>query len=160
MFLTILSLLALLVVAHGFLRVVRYFWQWLGYDVDLDRAVAGGYVSAEVALAAEGDKRALTAEQRRELALGRERMREEFLDRLRIGWYQVVYKCFDYVHGGRAYAFCWNDPKYWGDNPDVKPINVQVWDTSFLFEDWTNPHQDVPEDPDAPPGKLLYELEH
>ena len=91
MFLTILSLLALLVVAHGFLRVVRYFWQWLGYDVDLDRAVAGGYVSAEVALAAEGDKRALTAEQRRELALGRERMREEFLDRLRIGWYQVVF---------------------------------------------------------------------
>ena len=77
-----------------------------------------------------------------------------------IGWYKVVYKCFDYVHGGRAYAFCWNDPKYWGDNPDVKPINVQVWDTSFLFEDWTNPHQDVPEDPDAPPGKLLYELEH
>ena len=77
-----------------------------------------------------------------------------------IGWYKVVYKCFDYVHGGMAYAFCWNDPKYWGGDPYVKPVNVQVWDTSFLFEDWTNPHQDEPEDPDAPPGVLLYELEH
>ena len=77
-----------------------------------------------------------------------------------IGWYKVVAKCFDYAHGGRAYAFCWNDPKYWGNDPYVKPVNVQVWDTSFLFEDWTDPHQDEPEDPDAPPGELLYELEH
>ena len=77
-----------------------------------------------------------------------------------IGWYKVVAKCFEYLRGGRAYAFCWNDPKYWGDDPYVKPINVQVWDTSFLFEDWTDPHQDEPEDPDAPPGELLYELEH
>ena len=77
-----------------------------------------------------------------------------------IGWYKVVAKCFDYAHGGRAYAFCWNDPKYWGNDPYAKPINVQVWDTSFLFENWTDPHQDEPEDPDAPPGVLLYELEH
>ena len=77
-----------------------------------------------------------------------------------IGYYKVVYKVFDYAHGVKAYAFSWNDPKYYGYDPYAKPINVQVWDTSFLKEDWVNPHSDEPEDMDAPPGVLLYEFEH
>ena len=77
-----------------------------------------------------------------------------------IGYYKVVYKVFDYAHGVKSYAFSWNDPKYYGYDPYVKPINVQVWDTSFLKEDWVNPHSDEPEDMDAPPGVLLYEFEH
>ena len=77
-----------------------------------------------------------------------------------IGYFKVVYKVFDYAHGVKAYAFCWNDPKYYGYDPYVKPVNVQVWDTSFLKEDWVNPHSDEPEDMDAPPGVLLYEYEH
>ena len=67
---------------------------------------------------------------------------------------------FDYAHGVKAYAFSWNDPKYYGYDPYAKPVNVQVWDTSFLKEDWVNPHSDEPEDMDAPPGVLLYEFEH
>ena len=77
-----------------------------------------------------------------------------------IGWYKVVYKCFDYSHTTMAYSFPWNDPKYRGRDPYAKPVNVKVWDTSFLLEDWTNPHQEEPEDPDAPPGVVLYEFEH
>ena len=77
-----------------------------------------------------------------------------------IGYYKVVYKVFDYAHGVKAYAFSWNDPKYYGYDPYAKPVNVQVWDTSFLKEDWVNPHSDEPEDMDAPPGVLLYEFEH
>ncbi len=77
-----------------------------------------------------------------------------------IGYYKVIYKVFDYRHGGLAYAFSWNDPKCEGSDPYAKPVNVTVWDTSFLNEFWRNPHSDEPEDPDAPPGEILYELEH
>ena len=72
----------------------------------------------------------------------------------------MVFKCFDYRHGVRAYAFAWNDPKYTGFDPYVEPINVTVWDTSFLTEYWRNPHSDEPEDPEAPPGEILYQFEH
>ena len=77
-----------------------------------------------------------------------------------IGWYKLVYKCFDYYHGKQAYAFYWNDPKYFGSDPYVKPVNVAVWDTSFLMEDWEDPHSDVTEELDTPPGVILYEFEH
>ena len=77
-----------------------------------------------------------------------------------IGYYKVVFKCFEYRHGVRAYAFAWNDPKYTGFDPYVEPINVTVWDTSFLTEYWRNPHSDEPEDPEAPPGEILYQFEH
>ncbi len=77
-----------------------------------------------------------------------------------IGWYKVIVKCFGYNHGAQAYSFYWNDPKYTGSDPTVKPVNVAVMDTSFLKEDWEDPHSLEPEDPDAPPGGILYELEH
>ena len=77
-----------------------------------------------------------------------------------IGWYKIAYKVFGYYWGYKSYAFFWNDPKYMGSDPYVKPVNVQVWDTSFLFEDWEDPHSLEPEDPDGPPGVLLYEFEH
>ena len=77
-----------------------------------------------------------------------------------IGWFKLVYKCFGYYRGEQAYAFAWNDPKYWGSDPTVKPVNVAVWDTSFLMEDWEDPHSDVTEELDTPPGVILYEFEH
>ncbi len=61
MFLTILSLLFLLLVARGFARVIRYFWGWLGYDGDLQRAAEAGH------------------------------LRDETLDNLRFGWYQAIF---------------------------------------------------------------------
>jgi hypothetical protein len=77
-----------------------------------------------------------------------------------IGWYKVVFKCFRYDQGERAYAFCWNDPKYWGKDPYVKPVNVAVLDTSFLMEDWEDPGSTVPDELEDPPGETLYEYEH
>ncbi len=77
-----------------------------------------------------------------------------------IGWYKLVAKVFGYRFGTRYYAFFWNDPKYTGNDPYVTPVNVAVWDTSFLFEDWEDPHSDIPEDPEGPPGEILYEYEH
>ena len=77
-----------------------------------------------------------------------------------IGYYKVVYKCFDYGHNVRAYAFAWNDPKYTGFDPYVEPVNVTVWDTSFLLEYWRDPHSDEPDDTDGPPGEVLYRFEH
>ena len=91
MFLTILSLLLLLLIALGFVRVIRYFWGWLGYDSELERAVAAGYVGEETGRAALLSRRSLTSEQRREIALGRERLKEETLDNLRFGWYQAIF---------------------------------------------------------------------
>ena len=77
-----------------------------------------------------------------------------------IGYYKVVYKCFGYRNGVRSYAFAWNDPKYSGYDPYVEPVNVAVWDTSFLLEYWRDPHSDELVDPDAPPGEILYQFEH
>ena len=74
-----------------------------------------------------------------------------------IGWYKVVFKCFEYDRGDRAYAFCWNDPKYLGSDPTVHPINVKVIDTSFLLEDWEDPQDFIPPEISDPPGELLYE---
>ena len=77
-----------------------------------------------------------------------------------IGWFKLVYKCFGYYYGVRSYSFSWNDPKYTGSDPYVKPVNVAVWDTSFLLEDWEDPHSDVTEELNTPPGVILYEFEH
>ncbi len=77
-----------------------------------------------------------------------------------IGYYKVAFKCFRYDLGLKAYAFSWNDPKYTGDDPFVEPVNVSVIDTSFLLEDWVNPHSDEPDLLEYPPGETLYVLEH
>ena len=82
-------------------------------------------------------------------------------DELRpIGYYKVVFKCFRYDLGLKAYSFSWNDPKYTGDDPFAEPVNVSVIDTSFLQEDWVNPHSDDPDLLEYPPGETLYVLEH
>ena len=78
-----------------------------------------------------------------------------------IGYYKVVFKIFRYDYGGRSYAFCWNDPKYTGSDPFVTPINVSVFDTSFLSEDWEEDKDSlVVEELEDPPGGFLYAFEH
>ena len=47
-----------------------------------------------------------------------------------------------------------------GYDPYAEPVNVTVWDTSFLLEYWRNPHADELDDTDGPPGAVLYKLEH
>ena len=77
-----------------------------------------------------------------------------------IGWYKVIYKCFEYNLGTGAYAFSWNDPKYNAHDPSVMPVNTFVLDTSFLNEDWEDPGSIIPDVLDDPPGELLYRSEH
>jgi hypothetical protein len=77
-----------------------------------------------------------------------------------IGWYKVIFKCFDYNLANGAYSFSWNDPLFKEHAPGVKPVNVKIIDTSFLLEDWEDPHSDVTEELNTPPGVILYEFEH
>ena len=77
-----------------------------------------------------------------------------------IGWFKVVYKCFDYNLGTGAYSFAWNDPLYDPHDPGVAPVNVKVLDTSFLLEDWEDPGSIIPDVLSDPPGETLYEFEH
>ena len=77
-----------------------------------------------------------------------------------IGWFKVIYKCFEYNKATEAYAFSWNDPKYNAHDPDVQPVNTMVIDTSFLNEDWEDPSSIIPDVLSDPPGETLYESEH
>ena len=77
-----------------------------------------------------------------------------------IGWYKVVYKCFEYNLTDGAYAFLWNDPLYGPHEDGVKPVNVKVIDTSFLMEDWVDPGSIIPDVLSDPPGETLYEGKH
>ena len=73
-----------------------------------------------------------------------------------LGWWKVVFKCFQYNLQDGAYAFSWNDPKYNPHDPDVAPVNTYVIDTSFLDEDFTIPETIIPDNLDDPPGEMLY----
>ena len=77
-----------------------------------------------------------------------------------IGWFKVIYKCFEYNKATEAYAFSWNDPKYNAHDPDVQPVNTMVVNTSFLNEDWEDPSSIIPDVLSDPPGETLYESEH
>ena len=77
-----------------------------------------------------------------------------------IGWYKVVFKCFEYNKATGAYAFSWNDPLYKAHDGYVKPVNTMVIDTSFLAEDWEDPGSIIPDVLTDPPGETLYESEH
>jgi hypothetical protein len=77
-----------------------------------------------------------------------------------IGWFKVIYKCFEYNLSTGAYAFSWNDPKYNAHDPWVAPVNTKVIDTSFLAEDWEDPGSIIPDVLSDPPGETLYESEH
>ena len=77
-----------------------------------------------------------------------------------LGWWKVVFKCFQYNLGDQAYAFAENDPKYNPHDPGVAPVNTRVLDTSFLDEDFdVDKAQEtiVPDKLEDPPGDLLYE---
>jgi len=77
-----------------------------------------------------------------------------------LGWWKVIYKCFQYNLQDQAYAFAWNDPKYDPHEPDVAPVNTRVLNTSFLDEDFDPVKaQDtiIPDKLDDPPGEILYE---
>ena len=73
-----------------------------------------------------------------------------------IGWFKVIYKCFEYNLSTGAYAFSWNDPKYNAHDPWVEPVNTKVLDTSFLKEHWEDPASIIPDVLEDPPGELLY----
>ncbi len=77
-----------------------------------------------------------------------------------IGWYKVIFKCFDYNLANGAYSFSWNDPLFKEHAPGVKPVNVKIIDTSFLLEDWEDPGSIVPDVLSDPPGDTISEGEH
>ena len=77
-----------------------------------------------------------------------------------IGWFKVIYKCFEYNKATGAYAFSWNDPLYNAHEPGIQPVNTKVIDTSFLNEDWEDPSSIIPDVLEDPPGETLYESEH
>ena len=76
-----------------------------------------------------------------------------------IGWFKVIYKCFEYNKATGAYAFSWNDPLYNAHEPGIPPVNTKVIDTSFLNEDWEDPSSIIPDVLEDPPGETLYESE-
>ena len=77
-----------------------------------------------------------------------------------IGWFKVIYKCFEYDKATGAYAFSWNDPLFKAHEPGVQPVNTKVIDTSFLAEDWEDPGSIIPDVLSDPPGETLSESEH
>ncbi|MBO5555638.1 MAG: hypothetical protein J5927_00485 [Oscillospiraceae bacterium] len=78
-----------------------------------------------------------------------------------IGYYKVVFKCFDYNLVDGAYAFSWNDPKFNAHDPDVKPVNVVLRNLDLLSEDWEIPESDiVPNKLEDPPGEIIWEGTH
>lgn len=96
MFLAIVSLMFFLAVVQGFVRVVMYFWGWLSQGEKLDRHEIS---RAEQAL--EGSEDVLERELARAKdtrGLGRVFARwhaskeavNEYLDRMHLGWYQVI----------------------------------------------------------------------
>ncbi len=77
-----------------------------------------------------------------------------------IGYYKVVFKCFEYDKALGAYAFSWNDPLLDPHDPDAKSVNRKIIDTSMLSEDWEDPNSIIPDSLDDPPGETLEDLEH
>ena len=77
-----------------------------------------------------------------------------------IGYFKVVYKCFEYNLADGAYAFSWNDPKYSAHSPDVFPVNTAIHNTELLSQDWVNPESVIPELLSDPPGEVLWTIEY
>ncbi len=77
-----------------------------------------------------------------------------------IGYFKVIYKCFDYNLADGAYAFSWNDPKYSAHSPDVFPVNTAIHNTELLSQDWVNPESVIPELLSDPPGEVLWTIEY
>ena len=77
-----------------------------------------------------------------------------------IGWFKVIFKCFEYDKAQGAYAFSWNDPMFKAHDAGMHPVNTKVIDTSFLAEDWEDPGSIIPDVLSDPPGETLYESEH
>lgn len=72
-----------------------------------------------------------------------------------LGYWKVVYKCFEYTKSLNAYAFSWNDPKYEAHGDDVQPINVTIYDTSLLSENWIDEESLVADVLSDPPGEIV-----
>lgn len=96
MFLAIVSLMFFLAVVQGFVRVVMYFWGWLSQGEKLDRheisraeqALEGSEDVLERELARAKDARGLGRVFARWRA-SKEAV-NEYLDRMHLGWYQVI----------------------------------------------------------------------
>jgi hypothetical protein len=120
----------------------------------LERDANGGAVNEGYVLGWKNYQNYLTADWNYYSATG------SFPAQRPIGWFKVVFKCFEYNLGTGAYAFSWNDPKYNAHDPSVAPVNTKVLDTSFLAEDWEDPGSIIPDVLSDPPGETLYESEH
>ena len=78
-----------------------------------------------------------------------------------LGYWKVVYKAFGYIEQNAAYAFCDNDPLYYGHDEGVEPINVFHIDTSFLSNrEWNYEEYDTatitPDVLEDPPGEIIW----
>lgn len=113
MFASLIFLAFLLAVIHGFVRVVVYFWNWLSRGRKLD---AQEVAAAQAALDESEDvleRELARASHARGLArvfarwqASREAV-DEYLDHLRIGWYQVVIIFFVGCMGGLLIEEVW-----------------------------------------------------
>ena len=106
MLLSLVSLFIVVVIIIGIVRLVGRFWSWLGrgkvvreveerhlVSPEVEQAIATiERAEAEQALqVAEGKRKPrLEGEQLSEVRKARIVLREDFLDHLNIGWYQVV----------------------------------------------------------------------
>ena len=108
MFFTFIGLLVVFLVIRGVWFAASWFWAWLARGKRLHRCVDEGKVSEDVGIVVANADRArlanevkaadrdpnsvirLSREQRHEVMRAQVAEREEFLDNLRITWYQVV----------------------------------------------------------------------
>ena len=72
-----------------------------------------------------------------------------------LGYFKVVFKCFDYSTNPACYAFSWNDPNY-ESACHVDPVNTYVINTSLLSEYWEEEASIIPDNLSDPPGETLY----
>ncbi len=72
-----------------------------------------------------------------------------------LGYFKVIYKCFEYNTNPACYAFSWNDPNY-ESTSHVDPVNTFVVNTSLLSEYWEEEASIVPDVLEDPPGEILY----
>lgn len=106
MLLSILSLLIIGLVIVGIIHCIRVFWAWLGRGSSLKSVKKSDYISAEslkkleeiqkfredaqAELKTDTKKGRLSREQLRHIRATELEVQNDFLDHLRLGWYQLV----------------------------------------------------------------------
>lgn len=71
-----------------------------------------------------------------------------------LGYFKVIFKCFQYALNPACYSFSWNDPNF--ESPaHVDPVNTYIIDTSLLSEYWEEEASIIPDNLDDPPGETL-----